>query len=262
MKNIDFLPARYREGYAKRTAVVTRWTIVLGIALIITPLAIYQYFIHAAVVHQFVLVEPEFMQAQEKSQYLARLEQDLAHVRGEAALLAWLSHPWPRSQVLKQVHEPLPQSVRLTGIRLYSEPKSLAGATASVGRSRAARRSSEAETDPADEARPAHEKDLMRLLDQVTQNDTIVTITGVTVSTTELHTYVAMLRTSGMFDKSELRSMETQPGQENTKAQTFEVRLVLASGHALSRSKKSNPEPPAPVAAAATQDDAQLARRP
>jgi hypothetical protein len=47
-----------------------------------------------------------------------------------------------------------------------------------------------------------------------------------------LHTYVARLRTIGMFDKSELRSLESQPGQEGAKAQNFEIRVVLSPGHA------------------------------
>ena len=242
MKKIDFLPARYREGYVARAAVIKRWTIVLGIAVIITPLAIYQYCVHALVVNRFVVVEPEYMQAQAKSQHVAKLEQELALARGEAALLAWLSHPWPRSQVLAQVHAPLPESLRLTGIKLTSEPKVVAPPGPSMGRARG-RRGPEAEANPADEARPASQKDLLRLLDQVSQNDTVVTLNGVTVSTTELHTYVAMLRTTGMFDKSELKSVESQPGQEHTKAQTFEIRLVLADGHGA-------PPPVKPVAAA------------
>lgn len=250
MKNIDFLPTRYREGYAARAAVIKRWTIVLGIAIIITPLAIYQYLIHAAVVHRFVVVEPEYMQAQAKSQYVARLEQELAAARGEAALLAWLSHPWPRSQVLAQLHAPLPESLRLTGIRLAAEPKSTSTTTGpQVGRSRAARRAAEEEATQADAGRPPHEKDLQRLLELATQNDTVVTLNGVTVSTTDLHKYVALLRTSGMFDKSELRSVESQPGQESSKQQTFEIRLVLASGHAQPRQKESKAAAIEPVAA-------------
>lgn len=232
MKNIDFLPARYREGYAARAAVVKRWTLVLGISVIITPLAIYQYLIHASVVHSFVLVEPEFMQAQAKSQYMTRLEADLELARGEAALLTWLNHPWPRTQVLAQVHSRLPQSVRLTGVRLTKESKALASGQQG-GRNRAARRAAESEVDAAAATRPAAEKDLLRLHDQLAQHDTIVTLTGVTYSTTELHTYVALLRATTLFSKSELRSVESQPGQELSKAQTFEIRLVLSPGHGM-----------------------------
>src|SRR5690606_15843264 len=42
MKKIDFLPNRYRESEAARAALVKRWTIVLGIAIFIVPMATYQ----------------------------------------------------------------------------------------------------------------------------------------------------------------------------------------------------------------------------
>lgn len=247
MKNIDFLPARYRENYAARAAVVKRWTMVLGISIIITPLAIYQYMVHASVVQSFVLVEPEYKQAQAMSQHMLRLQEELALARGEAALLAWLSHPWPRTQVLARVHAPLPQSVRLTGIRLAKEPKAMAS-DAFAGRNRVNRRSVDADAAAVEEARPAAEKDLLRLIDQIEQNDTIVTLTGITYSTTELHSYVALLRTAGLFHKSELRSVESQPGQEQTKAQTFEIRLVLGPGHGVPA--KTSPAAPAEAVAA------------
>lgn len=259
MKNIDFLPSRYREGYAARAAVVKRWTIVLGISVIITPLAMYQYLVHASVVHSFVLVEPEFMQAQAKSQYMTRLQADLELARGEAALLTWLNHPWPRTQVLAHVHAPLPQSVRLTGVRLAKEPKAIANAELG-GRNRAARRAAESEVDAAAASRPAAEKDLLRLHDQLGQHDTIVTLTGITYSTTELHTYVALLRASPLFGKSELRSVESQPGQEQSKAQTFEIRLVLAPGHGLLPT--SAPNAAAGSIAAAARPNFTVARRP
>jgi hypothetical protein len=231
MKNIDFLPSRYREGYAARAAVIARWTIVLGLAVIITPLAIFQYVVHANVVQQFVLVEPEYMQALAKSKHLAELQQEADLVGGEAALLAWLAHPWPRSQILAHIHAPLPESVRLTAIRLAVEPKLAANVGGPTNRNRAARRNSDANEPLVDDSRPAHEKDLQQLLDQMQQNDSVVLLTGVTVSNTELHTYVARLRLSKMFAKSELRSLEAVPGQDSGKSQAFEIRLVLSPGH-------------------------------
>jgi Tfp pilus assembly protein PilN len=232
MKNIDFLPSRYREGYAARAAIIKRWTIVLGLATIITPLAIYQYLIHASVVQSFVHVEPEYLQAKSKAERIGELQQELQVESGKAALLSWLNHPWPRSQILAQITAPLPESVRLTSIKMASEPKPVV-ATGDDGRGRAPRPSADPRETAVVDARPEAERDLLKLYEQSSQNDVVVTINGVTVSTTELHTYVAKMRVTGMFVKSELRSLESMPGQENSKAQSFEIRLVLAPGHAL-----------------------------
>src|SRR5690606_38175648 len=118
MRNIDFLPNRYRETYAARAAVVRRWPIVLGLASIITPLAIYQYVTHRSVVMSVVQVEPEFLVAQQKSKQLADLRAKLELARGQAALLVYLDHPWPRTRILAALQEPLPESVRLTNIQM------------------------------------------------------------------------------------------------------------------------------------------------
>jgi hypothetical protein len=251
MKNIDFLPSRYREGYAQRTAVVRRWTIVIGLAVIITPLAIFQYVVHANVVHSFVLVEPEYMVAQAKSKRVAELEQQLEQARGEAGLLAWLAHPWPRSQLLAQINAPLPDSIRLSSIRLTTEPKPVTDNGATSGRNRAARRNVDERESALLESRPAHEKEIVRLTEHVAQNDSVVTLSGLTVNNTELHTYVARLRLAGMFVKSELRSLESMPGQEKSKAQVFEIRLVLSPGHALPPKAEASKSSPA-VASAST----------
>src|SRR5690606_6454899 len=111
---IDFLPNRYRESEAARAALVKRWTIVLGIAIFIVPMATYQNIARNQVTRHLAVVGPQFEAAQAKSQQLDQLQQELRLARGEAALLAWLNHPWPRSQVLVQLHEPLPESARLT----------------------------------------------------------------------------------------------------------------------------------------------------
>lgn len=242
MKNIDFLPNRYRESAAARAALVKRWTIVLGITVFIAPMATYQNIARNQVVRQLALVGPQFEEAQSKSQHLAELQKELQLARGEAALLAWLNHPWPRSQILVQLHEPLPESARLTSIKLTNEPKASASSSASAGRNRAARRAvgDAAESHP-DDSRPAAEKDLIKMHEQVATSDTVVTLSGVSVNTTELHTYVARLRTTGMFDKSELRSLESLPGQEGAKSQNFEIRVVLAPGHARVLAAESAP---------------------
>jgi hypothetical protein len=227
MKNIDFLPARYHERYAARAAVIKRWTIVLSISIVITPLAIYQLMVHRGVVNSFVHVEPEYLRAQAKAKRLEELRSELQRAKGEAALLAWLGHRWPCSQVVAHLHAPLPESVRLTSIKLANEPK--ASPMNAPGRPRAARRA-EVQEPSIEASRPVAEKDLHVLHEQVTQNEQVVTLTGVTVNTKELHSYVARLGMSGLFDKSELRSLGSVPGQDNG-SQNFEIRVVLEAGH-------------------------------
>jgi hypothetical protein len=126
----------------------------------------------------------------------------------------------------------LPESARLTSVLLTEEAKALAGEPVAAGRGRGAGRRAREEQEANNAAsRMPTENDLYKLSDHFDQHEQVLTLIGVTVNTTELHSYVARLRMSGLFSKGELKSLESVPGQESVKSQKFEVRLVLAPRH-------------------------------
>ncbi len=250
MKTIDFLPTKYRDRYAARAAVIKRWTIVCGIAVLIAPLACLQNWQHHRVVTDLVAIEGQYSSAVKRAARLDELRADLELARGEAALLAYLNHPWPRTQVLARINEPLPEAVRLTSIHMLPEAVKTAEDAAGGARNRAARRANQQQESNIDDRRPAAEKDLLKLAQQNEQNDTIVVLTGITVDTTDLHKYVAKLRLSELFVKSELKSLESIAAQDTSKAQKFEIRLVMADGHAKLPKSKGTEVTPGSVAGA------------
>jgi Tfp pilus assembly protein PilN len=207
---------------------------VLGLGASVIPLAAYQFIAHLAVVTSLVQVEPGHIAAVQQSQKLDKITKDLEIARGQAALFAWLGHSWPRSQILAKIHEPLPDSMRLTDVKLTVETKTPTG-VAATGRSRAQRRGAEPAETPPEDGKQA-ERDWRKLAERVQEQEEVVTLAGVSVDTTAPHTYVAKLRQSGLFAKSELKSLESVAG-ENAKTQKFEIRLVLAPGHGKSESK-------------------------
>lgn len=261
MKNIDFLPTKYRERYAARSAVVKRWTTVFGLAVVIAPLACYQYLVHHRVVTELVAIERDYADAVKQEARLKALKQDLELARSEAALLVYLNHPWPRTQVLAKIHEPLPEAVRLTSIRMLPEAVKSADEGNALPRNRAARRANQQQESNIDDKRPAAEKDLAKLVLQAEQQDTIVTLTGITVDTTDLHKYVAKLRLSGMFVKSELKSLEAITAQDTGKSQKFEIRLVMADGHS-KLPKADGKDSATPLATSPATSPVVLANRP
>jgi Tfp pilus assembly protein PilN len=182
------------------------------------------------VVIQLAKISDDYQAAQAEQQRLHKLQEDLKVAQGEAALLAYLDHPWPRSQILAKLHEPLPDSVRLTGIKLHHEAKPLSPDAPAALRAGRSRRADPRESD-IDNNRPAAEQDLQALIETAEGRLDIVMLTGVTLNTTELHTYVAHLRTSGLFDKSELRSLEKSIAGADDGTQKFEIRLVVSPGY-------------------------------
>lgn len=230
MKSIDFLPARYRETQAARQALVKRWTILLALTASIVPLALYQYLTHRSVMLSLAEIGPAYQSAQQELERLQKIQEELKMAQGEAALLAYLDHPWPRSQILAKLHEPLPESVRLTGIKLHHEPKPTSPDAPAAQRTTRSRRADPRESN-IDNKRPAAEQDLQALIETAEGRQVIVMLTGITLNTTELHTYVAHLRTSGLFDKSELRSLEKSIAGADDLTQKFEIRLVVSPGY-------------------------------
>jgi hypothetical protein len=257
MKKIDFLPGRYHERNAARHASVARLLAAGAILLGLAPLAGFQYWKLRAARRSAAEVKPLYQLALAQSKKLTELNQELEIARGEAALLAYLNHPWPRTTVLAQVHAPLPESIRLTSFRLAAEPKA-AGGQGNAGRQRGGLRSSGVESATEDTS-PLAVRDLKALADQHQQHDHTVTLAGFTTNSTDLHAYVARLRLPGLFVKSELKSLETLPGQENVRAQKFEVRLVLAPGYG---KLPDAPMGSKPDTRASQLPDATLAQRP
>lgn len=262
MKNIDFLPTKYREGYAARSAVVRRWTIMLGLLATVAPLAVYQYAQHRRVVLSLAAIEPDYVQAQDQVRQLDQIQKELQLARDEAMLVAYLSHPWPRTQVLEQVRSILPDAVRLTHITVQLEPKQGSPGVISPGRNRASRRGGEvADTKGDDQLSPA-QRDLKQLTEHLQQHDAIVVLQGVTIDTTDLHTYVAKLRVSGLFAKSELKSLESVANLESERAQKFEIRLALSPGHSQFPKAKVASEPSPGVAAMGLNSKIEMAKHP
>jgi hypothetical protein len=250
MKKIDFLPTRYHERQAAHSATLARWMLLAGLALGTVPLAAFQYLDHQHAVQTAAEIDPIYEQTERLTKRLSTLEAEIQKARGEAALLVYLGHPWPRTKVLAEIRSPLPQSVQLTSIRLAKEFK--ASENPEAGRPRGTLRPSQRQQQQSTDVGPPPVADLRKLAEEQEQHDHTVTLEGVTLNTTELHGYVARLRIGGLFVKSELRSLESLPGQELARAQKFQIRLVLAPGHGKLPASKTNSPSTSPAAASPT----------
>jgi hypothetical protein len=182
-------------------------------------------------------------QAQAKTQRLALQEQLLASRRSEAELWTFLRHPWPRSQVLRQLIAPLPATIALRHVRITREPVPRpAQATNPLPTSGAG---SAAGANPAI-ALTAIQRDLLRLRDEVDGSQIVVILDATAESDADVHRYLAKLAAVPLFVRTDLTSIE-RLGTKSGNAVNFSARLVLHAAY-------GQPDGPAP------QEAEQLAR--
>src|SRR5262245_44941670 len=121
MKNIDFLPDIYRQRSALRQARIWWCIVVVLFGGTIGSAVTAQVWLRVSLKRQLDVVEETFLASQAQVRELATLQSQIAATAQEASLFTYLEHPWPRTQLLAQIVEPLPAQVRLTQIHIRDE---------------------------------------------------------------------------------------------------------------------------------------------
>jgi len=222
MKDIDFLPASYREQTVHRKANV--WRLFVG-GLFIAALAcsaVFQQLLARETRRELAQIQPPYDQAQALIARQAELQKQLQAADVEAELLTYLRHPWPATQVLSAALAPLPDCITLQQVRLYRAP----AAPATNVRSPPQIRPGETE---APKPNPA-EHDLSRLREELDHCPTVLLLSGLTSDGAALQKYLVTLGEVKMFVKAELSSLESSGG-ERPNMLRFTARLVVRPGY-------------------------------
>ena len=117
MKDIDFLPARYRENDARRKAGVWRFALVLVLGGAVAAASLGQFAYRAKVQSQLVEIQPLLAQAHASEAHAAQLKSELHKVSQTATLYALVQTPWPRTQLVAAIVEPLDDTIVIHEIR-------------------------------------------------------------------------------------------------------------------------------------------------
>ncbi len=235
MHDIDFLPAEYRRNLTRRRQ--QTWHVIGGGALLAVLVA--------AALAQFAELnrlrgakselEPYYQAVLTRGEQLERLQAEQRPIEAQAELVAYLSHPWPTTQVLAALAAPLPEEIAFHQVQMSG--KEAAGARRSQGGDAAAE---EKGTDAA-------AADLARLRREFDGRPVAVEITGFAADNQTLHTYIQRLGKNDLFTAVELRSMEAQ-AEGPRPAVRFVVGLQLRPGYG----QTGGPGPPPPEGAVAS----------
>ena len=241
MKDIDFLPARYRERGAHRRSQYWRIVVLVTFGGLICAAVIGQYGIRRNVEQQADIARAQHAAAMNEANRLARLELETKPLRLQAELLTFLRHPWPVTRIVSQVLAPLPDSITLTKLQVDREQVASAAAGVPIV--------SEASQPAAAVATIPAERDLQRFRQEADQSQVVVTLEGTAEDEVSLHVYLGQLAAAGLFAKAELSSIESEVSDAGNVAR-FRARLVVRAGYGQQGGPTTSPaSTPTPSAA-------------
>ncbi len=203
MLDIDFLPPEYHQRRTQRHAKPWRHVIVVVALLVVAALASAQRVQRNRVQSELAVVVPLYDKLLADQKRLGELKTRLNGLRHDAALLAYLQHPWPKTRILTALLDPLPAGVRLEQCTVTRETPPQQPA---VGDETRPRTSSE----PKDAAKLAGaERDLHRLREEYDKTRTVLRFHGSADNAELLHAYIGQLTKNRLFVRAELESLET-----------------------------------------------------
>ena len=203
MHDIDFLPVQYAQRRSRRQTQPWRVFVVLAFVALVAAAAVAQRSRRTSLEADLAAVEPAYELAMQQSRQLAAVQTRLQRLRSLAALYTYLQHPWPRTQLLLGVLEPLPEEVTFERVQIVREKPPVQATAERPARGE----------NPLDEEQlaklPPPERDLKRTRSTCDAMRTVIHLAGTTTDSASLHRYLGDLGKNGLFVKAELDSLES-----------------------------------------------------
>jgi len=223
MHEVDFLPAQYRQQHLRRRSQPWQAVVAMAFFALLVGAGFAQHRQRQRIESDLEAIEPQYQTALEQKQRLAELEGRLAEVRAEAELLAYLRHPWPRTQLLAAIVAPLPDEITLQQIQIRrAAPQQPSG-------ERRTRAGAQNEEKKVAGLAPAA-RDLAELRQRLDGARTVVTLSGTTRQSAPLHRYLGELAEHPLIAKTELESIENVEGAAEPTLR-FETTLLVRPGY-------------------------------
>jgi len=220
--DIDFLPLHYREEFAKRRGNSLRLVVAGMFVLLVIAGAVQQARVERWLRNELEELRARHLEAVAVRAELARLQEEQEEAAATAELFTYLDHPWPRTQVLSALLEPLPDAIRITRCSLMREK--FRRETSDSEQTASQPNTNEQPQEP----RQAAARDLARLREQHDNTRLIVALSGATTDLSALHVYLSEVDRHRLVEQAELRSIEGGSGRQ--RAAVFHARIVIRPG--------------------------------
>ncbi len=219
MQDIDFLPSDLKRRRTNRHG--RSWQIItVGAAIaLLVVVAIGQSRAQKQIKERLAKIEPERRLLDARQEQLAELRERLSDTKARAKLIAYMDHPWPKTQLLAATLRSLPDAVVYDRIRISHDTRPERAPL---------RRTSEAEEEDPTTLEPAV-RDVRLLREECDFAVVAIALEGMTTDGIELHRYLDRLNRVPLLDKVELQTLESA-NEESGARFHFEARLTVRPG--------------------------------
>ncbi|MHC2066832.1 hypothetical protein ACYFX5_05135 [Bremerella sp. T1] len=216
---IEFLPKKYREKRKRDTSHISRLLLLVVVAAGMSVMLLYQLASLHSVNHQLAEVEEHHERVSKLMQEVELKRIEVAQKRHHANLLTFLDHPFPKSQVIATIANPLPVEITITRIQLATP-------ISQVKNSRPATEKGKA----APQGHPM-ELDLKQLLGETSQRRCVIELEGTTDDTSCLYTFLAELHQADIVESAKIESIDPQVKADGREFSNFTAHIKIKRGH-------------------------------
>ncbi len=173
--------------------------------------------VHCQAQTELVAIESLQNGSESTNTKIEEIQARLKPLRASAELLTYLRHPWPKTQILSAVVQPLPDSITLTRLHILRE---------STEKSKPSQTPIQIATTPAGSSKePLPISDLQRLRANNDQLQCVVLLGGSVSEPSDLYEYLGRLGNQGLFSRVELGPVERSVSDQS--AVRFTARLTV-----------------------------------
>jgi hypothetical protein len=227
MQDIDFLPQRYREARAQRTKELWAVAVVFVYAGLLCTSGYLQRSDQRQFTQNLAAANAQRAVVTAQAARLAALQAELKQAQARAGLIAYLKHPWPRTQIVAAIVQPLLEGLALGELRVQRLEATPVMNRSSPTRSRAA-----SPTDAKADTRSPVERDLERIREACDATSVVVTLKGTANDVSLVHMYLGALGKDRLFSRVDLMNVDSQEAQRQAgRGCRFTARLVVRPGY-------------------------------
>ncbi|QDU75068.1 hypothetical protein Pan97_20890 [Bremerella volcania] len=212
---IEFLPKKYREKRKSHNFQISRLLLIVGIVAGMSAVLLYQLASLHSVNLQVAALDQQHEKVMQLMQEVDRRRNEVAVKRHHAKLLTFLDHPYPKSQVIAAIANPLPTEITITRLQVTVEQIAAANAKPASEKGKA-----------VPKGHPM-ELDLKVLIDEAKSRRCTVEVEGTTDDTSCLYTFLASLHQAEIIESAKIESIDPQQKTDGSEFSHFTAHVKI-----------------------------------
>jgi len=216
---IEFLPKRYREKRKKNNIKVSRILLIVIMVGGMASVLLYQLACLHSVNRQVAAIDKQNEKVMQLMQEVESRRAKVVLERHHANLLTFLDHPYPKSQIISALVNPLSREITITRLQITQEQVANPNAKPPSEKGQA-----------APKGHPM-ELDLKTLISEAKTRRVMVEVEGTTDDTSSLYTYLASLHQAEIIESAKIESIDPHQKSDGSEFSNFTAHVRVKRGY-------------------------------